>query len=99
MEKTIEELEQELADLKATHLALWSQYGTELCTGDMIAEEKKLELEIKKAKTIKRWEGTGMLEGLDGDVMEKCAILFEAQQSYIINEPEKEQFLKLQDVN
>lgn len=89
MEKTIEELEQELIDMKALHEAAWSLYGSELCAGDMHAQEAKLELEIKRAKTIKKWEDSGLLEGLDGNVRKNCALLFENQQSFLINEPEE----------
>jgi len=63
-EKTIEELEKELEELKATHRSLWDTYGSELCAGDMIRQEEKLEKEILKLKTIKKWEDSGLLEGL-----------------------------------
>ena len=61
MEKTIEELEQELTELKSLHEAAYSIYGSELCAGDMLAAEAKLELEIKEAKTLKRWKDLGMV--------------------------------------
>ena len=65
MKKTIEELEQELLEMKESHKSAWDTYGSELCAGDMIAQEKKLELEIKREKTIKRWSESGLLEGLE----------------------------------
>ena len=63
-EKTIEELEKELEEMKASHRSLWDTYGSELCAGDMIRQEEKLEKEILKLKTIKKWEDSGLLEGL-----------------------------------
>jgi len=63
-EKTIEELEKELEELKASHRSIWDTYGSELCAGDMIRQEEKLEKEILKLKTIKRWEDSGLLNGL-----------------------------------
>jgi len=89
MKKTVDELEKELVELKSLHEAAYSIYGSELCAGDMLAAEAKLELEIKRAKTIKKWDDSGLLEGLDGNVRENCALLFENQQSFLINEPEK----------
>jgi|ERR1035437_9454508 hypothetical protein len=54
--KTLEELEKELEDLKASHRNQWDTYGSELCAGDMIAQEDKLEKEIVKRKTKKEEE-------------------------------------------
>lgn len=58
--KTLEQLEKELTDLKAYHKSAWETYGSELCAGDMIAQEEKLEKEIakrrQKQKTLKRLE-------------------------------------------
>jgi len=51
--KTIEELEKELSNLKDHHKSAWDTYGSELCAGDMIAQEEKLEKEIKKLKAEK----------------------------------------------
>ena len=62
--KTIEELEKELKELKESHRSMWDTYGSELCAGDMIQQEEKLEKEILKLKTIKRWEEKGLLEGV-----------------------------------
>ena len=45
-EKTIEELEKELKDLKASNRAAWDMYGSELCAGDMSAKEDALQDEI-----------------------------------------------------
>jgi len=85
MKKTIEELKKELVDMKASNNAAWSLYGSELCAGDMLAEEAKLELEIKIAEGIKKWEDSGLL---DGNVKENWALLFEANPSQMINEKE-----------
>ena len=49
-EKTIEELEQELVELKEQHKSMWDTYGSELCAGDMIRKEEELENEIKITK-------------------------------------------------
>jgi hypothetical protein len=45
-EKTIEELEQELEELRESNKASWDTYGSELCAGDMIGKEQALEKEI-----------------------------------------------------
>ena len=39
-----------------------------------------------KEKTIEKWSKLGLLEGLEGNVNENCAQLFENQLSYVINE-------------
>ena len=70
-EKSIEELEKELEDLKESNRALWDTYGSELCAGGMIAEEEALEKEILKRKTIKRWEKAGLLDENDNPVPSK----------------------------
>lgn len=89
-EKTVEQLEEELEQMKSFHRGAWDTYGGELCAGDMIAKETKLEEEIFKLKqreeTIKRWDKLGLLEGLDGNLKENIAQLYESQRSYIINE-------------
>jgi hypothetical protein len=64
MEKTIKQLEKELKEMKESHKSLWDTYGSELCAGDMIRQEKELEKEILKLKTIKRWKEKGLLEGV-----------------------------------
>ena len=51
--KTIEQLEKELEDLKASHRSQWDTYGSELCAGDMIRQEEELEKQIRKAKVEK----------------------------------------------
>ena len=105
-DKTIEELEKELEELKASNKASWDMYGSELCAGDMSAKEDALqdeidELVMKEAlrdKTIEKWKKIGLLEGLDGDVSEKCAELFKSQLSHVIDEtPEPLQSLLLDD--
>ena len=90
MSKTLEELEKELAELKESHSSMWDTYGSELCAGDMIRQEEKLEKEIEKLKTrqetIRRWKESGLLEGLEDNLKENCAELFENQLSYLIDE-------------
>lgn len=44
------------------------------------------QLREQREVTTQRWEGLGLLEGLDGNVKENCAQLFENQLSYMINE-------------
>jgi hypothetical protein len=44
------QLEEELKILKEFHKDSWGQYGSELCAGDMIAQEEKLEEKIKNLK-------------------------------------------------
>lgn len=125
--KTIEQLEQELKEMKDSHRSLWDTYGSELCAGDMIRQEEELEKKILKLKTLKilkekglvdendkpipskpmtiepiniglkqlldkrketinRWEKSGLLEGLSGDVKENIWKLFEAEKQYLIDE-------------
>jgi len=44
------------------------------------------QLREQREITTNRWEKIGLLEGLDGNVKENCAQLFENQLSYMINE-------------
>lgn len=53
-EKTVAQLEQELADLR--DLNAWRTYGSELCTGNMFRKERELELRISALPTIERSE-------------------------------------------
>lgn len=53
VEKKILELEQQLSELKEMHAAQWYNYGSELCSGDMIKKEEKLENEINDLKNKK----------------------------------------------
>jgi hypothetical protein len=48
--KTVKELEKELADLRDYNRSAWDVYGSELCAGDMIAQEERLEKQIAKQK-------------------------------------------------
>jgi hypothetical protein len=48
--KTVEQLEQELKELKESNKAAWDTYGSELCVESMLAGERKLEKEISKKK-------------------------------------------------
>ena len=49
-EKSIEELEKELEELRANNKAAWDTYGSELCAGDMIGKERALEERIAELK-------------------------------------------------
>jgi hypothetical protein len=42
----LEEKKEELRKLEEYHKSVWEDYGSELCAGGMLAEEKKLEEEI-----------------------------------------------------
>lgn len=44
------------------------------------------QLREKREETIKRWEASGLLDGLNGNIKGNAAELFESQLSYIINE-------------
>ena len=44
------------------------------------------QLREQREITTQRWEKIGLLEGLEGNVKENCAQLFENQLSYMINE-------------
>lgn len=44
------------------------------------------QLREQREMTTNRWEKIGLLEGLDGNIKENCAQLFENQLSYMINE-------------
>ena len=44
------------------------------------------QLREQREITTNRWEKIGLLEGLDGNVKENCAQLFENQLSYMLNE-------------
>jgi len=48
--KEINELIQELKREKASNLASWNMYGSELCAGDMIGKEKALEDKIAELR-------------------------------------------------
>jgi len=43
-------------------------------------------LREERDKTTERWSKMGLLEGLDGNVSENCAQLFEAQTSFILSD-------------
>lgn len=65
MEKSIEELEKELQELKESNKASWDMYGSELCAADMIGREHALQKEILKRKTIEKWREAGLLDEND----------------------------------
>jgi len=77
MEKTIEQLEQELIDMKAMHASQWATWGSELCAADLEREEEKLEKEIADAKRLKtlreeaieRWRMLGLLDRIDENLI------------------------------
>ena len=48
----IKELEDKLSVLKELHKAQWYVHGSELCAGDMLNKEDKLENEINKLKEM-----------------------------------------------
>jgi len=50
MSKRLEVLESSLKSLRESNKAAWDMYGSELCAGDMIGQEKALEEKIKKLK-------------------------------------------------
>lgn len=65
MEKTIEELEKELEELKASNMASWDMYGSELCAGDMIGRETALQKEIQRRKTLEILREKGLVDEND----------------------------------
>lgn len=48
--KTLKKLEKELIDLKEKHKSMWDVYGSELCAAEMLAEEEKIERQIREIK-------------------------------------------------
>jgi len=44
------------------------------------------QLRAEREKTIERWSKSGLLEGLDGNIKENVAQLFENQLAHMINE-------------
>lgn len=48
--KTVEQLEQELKELKESNKRSWDMWGSELCVESMLVEERKFEKEIEKIK-------------------------------------------------
>ena len=51
-ERTIEQLEMELSKLRKDNIEAWKVYGSELCVGNMFAEEKNLEVKIETLKEL-----------------------------------------------
>lgn len=68
MKKTINELEQELVDLKESHKSMWNTYGSELCAGDMIRKQDELQRKIEKLKIIEAWREAGLLDENDNPI-------------------------------
>ena len=50
MNKSIKKLEDELKTMLETHKSLWYQFGSELCTEDMLRREEELRERIAKLK-------------------------------------------------
>ena len=71
MEKSIEELEKELQELKESNKASWDMYGSELCAGDMIGQEKALEKEIQKRKELEILREKGLVDENDKPIPAK----------------------------
>lgn len=44
----LETLKKELRDMKEYHREIWKEYGSELCTGEMIRKEEEIEEVIQK---------------------------------------------------
>ena len=65
MEKTIEELEKRLEELKASNKASWDMYGSELCAGDMIGKERAIQKEIDRLKVLEKWREAGIVDEND----------------------------------
>lgn len=51
-QEKIDRLKNELSELRQSNLDSWNTYGSELCAGDMISKEQKLEDQIKKLEEI-----------------------------------------------
>lgn len=51
MNEQIKKLEKALASMRMNHKASWDIYGSELCSGEMIKEEEKLEKKIEQLKS------------------------------------------------
>jgi hypothetical protein len=69
--KTIEQLEKELADLKAYHKSAWDTYGSELCAGDMIRQEEELKKEILRLKILEKLRERGLVDENDKPIPAK----------------------------
>jgi hypothetical protein len=50
MSKRLEILEKALEELKESNRSSWDMYGSELCAGDMIGQERALQEKINKLK-------------------------------------------------
>ena len=50
MKKELKELETELKAMESFHSSIWNDYGSELCAGDMLGQEKRLREKIKELK-------------------------------------------------
>ena len=68
MEKSIEELEKELEELKESNKSSWDMYGSELCAGDMIGRETALQKKIEKLKVLTKLREEGLVDENDNPI-------------------------------
>ena len=61
-EKTIEELEQELEQMKSFHRSAWETYGSRLCAGDMLKQEDELLKKIQRSKELLKLRENGLID-------------------------------------
>lgn len=64
LEKEEQRLERELRGKESFHRAAWAEYGSELCSGEMLKDEQEIELEMgevgKKITLLCRFIGGGL---------------------------------------
>jgi hypothetical protein len=53
-DKSIEELEKDLENMRRENLAAWNIWGSELCAGEMIKKEKEIQDEINRRKNSRQ---------------------------------------------
>jgi len=61
-EKTIEELEKELEEMKSFHMSSWETYGSRLCAGDMLKQEDELLKKIQRSKELLKLRENGLID-------------------------------------
>ena len=61
-EKTIEELEKELEEMKSFHMSSWKIYGSRLCAGDMLKQEDELLKKIQRSKELLKLRENGLID-------------------------------------
>lgn len=52
-DKLIDEASNELVEMKKSNADAWNMYGSELCAGDMLEKERKIENKINQLKKEK----------------------------------------------